>query len=56
MKVKSLYGVDEVVASGKSYPVVDGVADVPDEVAVSLLEQVDAWVSVKADKAAPKEG
>ena len=56
MKLRSKYGVDEVVADGKSYPVVDGVVDVPDKLGASLLEQVDGWAPVKADKSNEVKG
>lgn len=56
MKVHSKLGPKEVVAGGVSYVTDDnGCVDVPDDVGVSLCEQVDAWEPVKAVKAAKGE-
>lgn len=49
MKVRSLYGPKEIPHQGTTYVTDDNdVADVPDELGASLLEQVDAWAPVKA--------
>lgn len=57
MKVHSLYGPKEIPWKGQTFVTDENDdADVPDELGKSLLEQVDAWASVKASRKSDKEG
>ena len=56
MKVRSLLGPKEIPHAGRTFLTDDDdVADVPDELGASLLEQVDAWAPV-TDDTPPAEG